>query len=204
MRANIRLSTAIALIGICGFAVVRGWGIVHFSLVMATIDSSKERAAIIDTWTRAAGVASTALQAELKEKIDTSDPKAVDSRREALSSILSIKPLSSLDWLSLSVMQLGMGRPMEQAVRSLKLSMLTGPNEGYIMTKRGTFGASIWESLSPDLKKRVATDLAAGDLYAVEKAVGVLSAKPERVRNEIRAAIRDTGLSAKEIERLGF
>jgi hypothetical protein len=204
MRASIRLLTAIALIGICGFAVVRGWGIVHFSLAMASIDSSKKRAEIIDTWTAAADVASAALQAELKEKIDTSDPKAADSRREALSSILSIKPLSSVDWLSLSVMQLVMGQPMEQAVGSLKLSMLTGPNEGYVMTKRGTFGASLWESLSPDLKKRVAIDLAAGDLYGIEKARGVLSAKPERVRNEIRAAIRDTGLSAKDIERLGF
>ena len=92
MRADIRLWTAIALIGICGFSVARGWGIVHFSLAMANIDSSEKRAEIINTWSSAPDVASAALQAELTEKINISDPKAANSRREALSSILSIKP----------------------------------------------------------------------------------------------------------------
>ena len=34
MRADIRLWTAIAMIGICGFSVAQGWRIVHFSLAM--------------------------------------------------------------------------------------------------------------------------------------------------------------------------
>ena len=49
---------------------------------MANIDSSEKRAEIINTWTAAPNVASAALQAELTEKIDPSDPKAADSRRE--------------------------------------------------------------------------------------------------------------------------
>ena len=102
----------------------------HFSLATANIDSSEKRAEIINTWTAVPGVASAALQAELTEEINTSDPKAANSRREALSSILSIKPLSSIDWLSLSGMQLVTDQPMEQVLGSLKLSMLTGPNEG--------------------------------------------------------------------------
>ena len=40
--------------------------------------------------------------------------------------------------------------------------MLTGPNEGYIMADRGIFGVSLWESLPPDLKRRMAIDLAVG------------------------------------------
>ena len=51
---------------------------------------------------------------------------------------------------------------MEQVLGSLKLSMLTGPNEGYVMAERGIFGVSLWESLSPDLKRRVINDLAKG------------------------------------------
>ena len=53
-------------------------------------------------WTAVPDVASAALQAELREEINISDPKAANSRRETFSSILSIKPLSSFGWLSLS------------------------------------------------------------------------------------------------------
>ena len=41
--------------------------------------------------------------------------------------------------------------------------MLTGPNEGYAMTERGIFGVSLWESLAPDLKRRVVLDLAGAE-----------------------------------------
>ena len=71
--------------------------------------SSEKRAEAINTWTAVPDVASAALQAELREKINTSDPKAANSRREALSSILSIKPLSSFYWLSLSGHAVGDG-----------------------------------------------------------------------------------------------
>ena len=50
----------------------------------------------------------------------------------------------------------------ERVLGSLRLSMLTGPNEGYAMTERGIFGVSLWESLAPDLKRRVVLDLAGG------------------------------------------
>ena len=80
-------------------------------------------------------------------------------QREALSAILSIKPLSSRDWLALSGVQLVTDQPMDDVLESLKLSTLTGPNEGYVMVERGIYGVSLWESLSPDLKSRVANDL---------------------------------------------
>ena len=149
------------------------------------------------------------LESELREKIDASDPKAANSRREVLSAILSIKPLSSVDWLSLSGMQLVTDQPMEQVLESLELSMVTGPNEGYVMADRGIFGVSLWESLSPDLKRRVAIDLAVGEVTAGNgKFRAVLSAKSEPVRNELRAALLATGLSPKEVEQttgiLGF
>src|SRR5580704_2921668 len=205
MRADIRLWTAIALIGICGFSVTRGWVIVYFSFAMATPDSSEKRDEIINSWSSAPEVASAALQAELREKIDISDQKAANSRREALSSILSIKPLSSVDWLSLSGWQLVTDQPMEQVFGSLELSMLTGPNEGYVMAERAIFGVSLWERLSPDLKRRVVIDLVAGEIAGNEKFRAVLSAQPARVRNELQAAMLATGLSSNEVERrLGF
>jgi hypothetical protein len=207
MRADIRLWTAIALIGACGFSVTRGSAIVHFSLAMANVDSSEKRDEIINTWSFVPEVASAALHAGLTKEIDISDQKAANSRREVLSSILSIEPLSSLDWLSLSGVQLVTDQPMGQVLGSLELSMLTGPNEGYVVAQRGIFGVSLWESLSPYLKGRVAIDLAAGEITVTgnEKFRAILSAQPERARNELRAAMLATGLSPKEVERrLGF
>src|SRR5271169_5454172 len=187
MRTDIRLWTAIAIIGICGFSVARGWGIVHFSLAMANIDSSEKRAEIVNTWSSAPDVASTALQADLTEDINPSDLIATTRRREGLSAILSIKPLSSMDWLSLSGLQQVTDQPMEQVFDGLKLSMLTGPNEGYLMAERGIYGVSLWERLSPDLKRRVAIDLATVEIN--DRIRAALFAQPQQVRDELRAAM---------------
>ena len=212
MRASIRLLTAIALIAMSGLSVAQGWRIVHFSLATMNIDSSEKRAEITNTWRAVPGLASIALQADLTDEINPSDMMVAYRRRAILSELLSIRPLSSMDWFSLSGMQLVTDQSMEDVLASLKLSMLTGPNEAYVMTKRGVFGVSLWESLSPDLKSRVAYDLGP-TLFPHSPAEGAeegklraaLSAKPEHVRKEIREALLATGLSPKEIEqRLGF
>jgi hypothetical protein len=92
---------------------------------------------------------------------------------------------------------------MEQVLGSLKLSMLTGPNEGYVMAERGIFGVSLWDSLSPDLKRGVVSDLAGAEMN--QKFRTVLSKQPVSVKTELREALLATGLSPKEIEqRLGF
>jgi len=177
---------------------------VRFSLAMATIGSSESRAEIIGNWATVRGIASTALQSKLKEKIDPSNLAAANSRREALSAMLSIEPLSSPDWLALSNVQLITDQPMDQVLTTLTLSALTGPNEGYLMAERGIFGASLWEDLSPDLRRRVGLDLAAEDVDG-GKVQAILSEKSEGVRGELRSAILATGLAPKEVERrLGF
>jgi hypothetical protein len=205
MRADIRFWTAITLIGICTLSVARGLSIVHFTVARTSAHSPENRPETIYRWATVPGAASADLQLELKEKINPSDLKAANRRREALSALLSIKPLSSMDWLSLSGMQLITDQPMEQALGSLLLSTMTGPNEGYVMADRGIFGASIWEDLSPDLKRHTAMDLAVEEIPDVGRFRTVLSAKSETVRNELRTAILATGLSPKEVERrLGF
>ena len=204
MRVDLRLLTAIAILGACGFAVAQGWDIVHFSVAMANDGSSEKRAKIINKWTAAPAIASTALQTVLTE-IDNSDVKAPNSRRETLSLILSIKPLSPGDWLSLSGTQFATDQPINQVLGSLKLPMLAGPNEGYLMAERGIFGASMWDKLSPDLKTRVAIDLIAADISGRDKIRNALSEEPERVRKEIKEVLLANGLSQKEIDQqLGF
>jgi hypothetical protein len=203
MRAGVRFWTAIAVIGICVFSVTRGWRIVHFSLATEKIDVFENWTEVFNPWTAVPEVASAALQAELKEEINISDPKAANGRRDTFSSILSIRPSFSLGWLSLSGLQWVTHQPLERVLGSLRLSMLTGPNEGYAMGERGVFGVSLWESLSPDLKRGVVSDLAGAEMN--QKFRTVLSAQPVGVRNELREALLATGLSPKEIEaRLGF
>jgi hypothetical protein len=208
----IRLWTAIAIIGICGCSVAQGWNVVHFSLATLNMDSPAKRAEIVNAWTAVSGLSSTALRADLADAIDSSDLKASNRQREALSTILSIKPLSSIDWLSLSGMQLVSDQPMEQVLKSLELSVVTGPNEGYLMPQRGIFGVSLWDNLTPELKSHTAVDLlpmafptTPAEGAESGKFRAVLSAKPERVRNELRNALVAAGLSPREIEqRLGF
>jgi hypothetical protein len=212
MRGHVRLLTAVVLIGICGISVARGLGIVRFSLALARIDSSEKRAEIVNRWSSAPDVASRALQADLSYPIDPSDQKAANRRRQTLSTLVSIKPMSSYDWLSLSGLQFITDQPMEQVFDSLELSMLTGPNEGHVMGERAVFAVSLWDRLPADLKRHAAADVA-GIMFPRTPAEGaevgkfqaVLSTQPEWVRNELREAVVATGASPKEIEqRLGF
>jgi len=212
MRADIRLLTAIVMIGICGFSIVRGFGIVRFSLAMANVDSSEQRAEIVSSWSSAPDVASRALRADLTYQIKRTGQKSVNRRRQTLSALVSIKPMSSYDWLAVSGLQFVTDRPMEQVFDSLELSMLTGPNEGYVMGERAAFAVSLWERLPSDLKSHVAIDVAGmmdtrtpEEGAEVGKLQAVLATQPEWVRNELREAVVATGVAPKEIEKhLGF
>jgi hypothetical protein len=197
----IRFCTAITMITVCVFAVVRGFGIVQFSRVKMEIGSAESRAESMQSWVTVAGLRAAALQSQLAPSIDPSDLKAADSRRETLAAILSVKPMSSNDWLSLSGMQLMTDQPMEQVRGSLMLSKVTGPNEGYTMTERGIFGVSLWEDLSPDLKRHVINDLAAGEIPESSKIRAVFDPKSAAVREELRTSLLATGLSPKQVER---
>jgi hypothetical protein len=205
MRVTIPLLTAIALIVVSGVTVAQGWGIVRFFLASTNIVSSEKRARIADAWRATSGVTSTALKDELADETNQSDIIAAYRQRELLSALLAIKPLSSMDWLSLSNAELLTHQSMDDVFGSLELSMLTGPNEDYVIEDRRRFGVSLWERLSPDLKRRVAKDLAVGKIYDDQKLRAVVSAQPEQVRNELREALIAAGLSPKEVEkRLGF
>jgi hypothetical protein len=212
MRVTIRLLTAIALIVISGIAVARGWAIVRFFLANTNIVSSEKRARTADAWRATSGIISTALNDELADETNQSDIIAAYRRRELLSAILSITPLSSMDWLSLSKAELMTHQSIEDVFGSLELSVLTGPNEGYVMGERAVFALSLWDRLPADLKRHTAGDVAA-IMFSRTPAEGevlgrirtVLAAQPIRARNEVREAIVGTGVPQEEIEkRLGF
>jgi len=206
------LWTAIVVMGICGFAVARGFSVAHFSLAMAHVDSAETRSAIAKNWGAAADVASTALQADVDYQINPSDQKAADHRRQTVTALALIEPLSSSNWLSLSGLQLITDQPMDQVFDSLELSMLTGPNEGDVAGERAVFAVSLWQRLPADLKNRAVLDVATiifpltqAEADAVGKFRAVLATEPDWVRNELREALVATGVRPQDIEqRLGF
>ena len=212
MRADMRLATAIVVIGICGFAVARGVSIARFALALADVDSAETRAAIAKNWGAAPDVASTALQADLNYQINPSDQKAAEHRRQTVAALALIEPMSSSNWLSLSGLQLITDQPMDQVFDSLELSMLTGPNEGDVAAERALFEASLWERLPADLKNRAVLDVATiifpltqTEADAVGKFRAVLATQPDWVRNELRDALVASGVRAQDIQnRLGF
>ena len=212
MRVTIRLLTAIVVIVMSGIAVAQGWGIVRFFLAGTNIVSSEKRAVFADALRARSGIISTALLDDLDEETNRSDVIAAYRQRELLSAILSIKPLSSMAWFSLSRTELMTHQSMEDVFGSLELSMLTGPNEGYVMGERAVFALSLWEKLPADLKRHTAVDVASmvfprTPMGGAEpwKFRAVLATKPDSVRNELREALIATGVSPKEIEeRLGF
>ena len=199
IRVTIRLLTAIAFIVMGGLAVAQGWDIVRFFLASMNIVSSEKRAVFADTLRARSGIISTALLDDLDDEASRSDVIAAYRQRELLAAILSIKPMSSIHWLSLARMDLMTHQSMEDVFGSLELSMLTGPNEGYVMEDRRFFGVSLWDRLPPDLKRRVTNDVAA-EIHDSFKFRVFASTQPEQVRNELREALSAAGLSPKEIE----
>jgi hypothetical protein len=198
-----RFWTAIVVIGICAFAAVSGWNIAHFSLAMMEADSSKKRAEA-RVWTSVPGIASTARQAEMLDKINPSDLTAANERRETISAFLSIRPLSSYHWVLLSSVEFATAQRMDDVLDALTLSVLTGPHENYIMVQRAIFGLSVWEDLPPHLKTRVAVDLTAEKITEKANFRAVLSSKPQVVRNELRKTLLAQGVPPKDVERLGL
>jgi hypothetical protein len=212
MRVTIRLLTAIALIVISGIAVAQGWGIVRFFLASTNIVSSEKRARVADAWRAIFGITSTALKDELADETNQTDMIAAYRQRELLYAVLSIKPLSSMEWLALSRTELMTHQSMEDVFSSLELSVLTGPNEGYVMGERAVFALPLWDQLPRDLKRHTAIDVAAmmfprtpaeGEMLG--KIRVALAEKPDRVRSELREALVANGVFPEDIEkRLGF
>ena len=203
IRVTIRLLTALAFIVMSGLAVAQGWDIVRFFLASINIVSSEKRAVFADTLRARSGIISTALLNDLDDETNRSDVIAAYRQRELLAALLSIKPMSAMHWLALSKAELMTHRPMDDVFGSLELSMLTGPNEGYVMEQRRFFGVSLWDRLPPDLKRRVTNDVA-GEIHDSFYFRVFASAQPEQVKNELREALSAAGLSPKEIDtRLG-
>jgi hypothetical protein len=194
------------IIGLCALALMRGWDIVWFSIAEARLGPDEKRWEALSPWMNIPGLAYSARVSALSTVNDWNDKSAALARRDEEIEILAARPLSADFWLLLSDMRQIAEEDPSKVVEALTISMLIGPNEGYLMAQRGTFAVSIWEMLPPEAKQRGAKDLAAIQLSDIQKGRlrAVLSEKSESVREDIENNLKAAGLSTQRLADIGL
>jgi hypothetical protein len=209
-RTGVRLLTTVAILGLCSFAIVRGWGIVWFVDTRAHFAAHETGGEEIRSWDKTPGLRGTALQTSLTKIADMTDADGARKRADDLTALLSVRPLSSVDWLSLSGMRLVAGRNETEVLSALEMSWVTGPNEGSIMLQRGVFGILLWETLPPDARRRVIDDVAGAILGTpigdseLNQVKNVLSEKSVDIRQEIASLMQAGSVPASKLAHLGL
>jgi hypothetical protein len=206
MLQSMRVLTALVVLGLCGFAAVRGLLVVNFAAMgPAPLDRTT-----LGSWTESAGLRDAVLQRVLRRSEAESDPAAIGKRADAMAALLQVRPLSSAYWMDLAGLRLVTGQPYEQVLAALTMSFLAGPNEGGLMRDRGIFGLMQWERLPDDARHRTIQDVAGairGRMIGIDEpqvAKQLLAAKPTQTRTEIDRLLRAERLSADELHRIGL
>ena len=140
---NIRLLTALAVVGICGWPVWQGVDVIRYEMAGTNAEDTHP-------WVAVSGLASAAREYAMTSVDDSSDDKTIRKRRDELAEMLAIRPLSSRFWLYLAETRVDAHEDPAEAIDALELSAVTGPNEGYMITQRGLFGIWQWEVLPPE------------------------------------------------------
>jgi hypothetical protein len=201
---------ALAVIGLCGLAVSRGWSIVHFCAARAGVASHEYRADALRPWIGAPGLAGAALEASLTDAALPADIDEARKRGDEFAAMLAVRPMASMRWLSLASMRLVTGQPLDMVLEALAMSSMTGANEGHVMSRRAIFGLWQWEILPSHVRKQMAADLAGAvrerTISDQERSAAgrILAAKSTYTCREIAGLLRVEGLSAIDLSRIGL
>jgi hypothetical protein len=199
--AALRITTALALIGICAATVLRGWDLARFYATQrSAVEESRAEAA--RPFADEPGLAIAARETALTTSSDLANAQLAKNRRSGLAGILAMRPLSSQYWLALSWSEFIDSAWSGTNAEALAMSALTGPNEGPLMIQRGMLGFMLWASLPTELRATVAADFAGGLLFKTERLSQadqenlrrILAAKPDSERRDIGARLRGAGL----------
>jgi hypothetical protein len=195
---------AIVILAVCGLALIKASEIVVFRVAQARANDHPEA---IASWASVPGLAAYALEPVVSFPIDPVNQQTVAIRLNQLTALLSARPLDSAQWLSLAATRHLAGEPAQKGRSALRLSFLTGPNEGDVLLQRVLFGLSVWGELPTDIQWRVAKDLAISRFSDSEKAkirTGLVS-QPESVRATIRDLLREQGgIPTEGLSKLGL
>lgn len=188
----LRLLTTLIISGLCGLTAFQGWSIAYLAAKGAP------------------SVASAALRASLAQMAPATGPDVARKRVETLTALLAIRPMSSTDWLALAGLRVVTARPYDEMTAALRMSSLTGPNEGSVMAERGIFGVLQWDTLPREARSETIADLSGAILDNAFTAAGlevakyVLRQKPLETQGEIASWLRREGVSAHDLGRLGL
>src|ERR1700730_16708625 len=95
-----RLLTFLIVLGICGYAAMRGWEVVGFA---AAVEQTRGEAAdSLLRWRDGPGISGAAINAALSGMPFETSPADAERRADTLGMLLAVRPLSSTDWLSLA------------------------------------------------------------------------------------------------------
>lgn len=200
MRGRVTwLLTVLAVVGVCAPTMGRGWDFMRYERAEMTPEALRP-------WFDVPGVAFASRDYALPEIDVSDDSQKARERRENVTDILTIRPLSSEYWLSLAKLRQFTGEPSGKVLEALTLSALTGPNEDYMLAGRGVFGVSQWENLPAEFRERAAADLTATPLSDRNATLlrENLAQKSQTTRQEIRLALQAHGLAAAQLSRLGL
>ena len=202
----IRLLTAAAVFGLCVPIVPRGWDIVRFSIAADITVDPENRAEAVRPWDGVSGLAFSAREFSLTGPDDSDDTNLALKRRSELTEMLSLRPLSAERWLSLFEMHLVTAEHTTKVVEAWEMSVLTGPNEGYLMSQRGFVGLAYWEVLPKEIQTRIASDLVARPLSERRTARlrTILSEKTEEIRQDVRNVLRSAGNLPERLADIGL
>jgi hypothetical protein len=202
-----RILTALLVVGLCAFPMFRGWEIVRFSIIEASVGASED-ANIFQPWVGVSGLAFSARDDSLRAITKSSGEAMLAKQLDGIAEILSVRPISSGYWYWLSRTRFYAGQSLSKVMEAWSLSVLTGANEGTVMPWRGILGLSLWDRASPEVKSRAIKDLAAALPEITEQqqlaARAILLEKPENVRQEIRAQLLADGAPPNRLAGIGL
>jgi hypothetical protein len=200
-RNLIGLVTTIVMVAFCASAIGLGARIVAFLRAQATAGAFVDRNAL-RAFAAIPGLAYSARQGLFSGEVQLTDVEGAKRRQSELAEILSVWPLSSAHWLLLSAMDSVAKESSVWVIAALAMSNVTGGNEGYIMPERAIFALSQWENLPSDLRSTAIRDLVIGwksfTSPKLAQLQGILSAKSERERAVMRAALLHMGNATLE------
>lgn len=201
----LRTFTALIVMAVGGITVQRGFDIVRF--LRAT---GQAQAAAVAPWIGRPGVSTLALGDLLATGAPDSDAGAAERRQAMLTQLLAVRPLGSLEWLSLAGMRLAATRPDAAVLAALTMSSITGPDLGGVMWQRGVLGLLEWGQLSEAARDRAVRDLAgplvagAVDSGAFLSVSSILGGETPEVRTRLAAGLTAEGVPAAMRARLGL
>ena len=202
----VRFLTALAILCVCASVAYRGSDIVRFALADTGLGPDGRTADAGRPWVNVPGLAFSARESLLKGEADAGDRIAAEKQREEVADILAVRPSSSEYWLALSEMRLATAEPISKVAEAFSLSVLTGADEDYVMSRRGVFGLVHWEVLPGDIRQRAAADLVAVSVTMRNSDIlrNALFEKTEKIRQDIRAALQSEGISAAQLAAIGL